>query len=235
MEVKDYLVISISGSALIISLISLIITIIQKRNETERAIRKSLSETLENIAKINLEVAKMRSSKDVDFNSDSIIALRRNYNGQRRILIAHADYLIKKYDNLATEIDCSTLANAYYDITDLIKAEEFWGKTVEKSMSPPIKLMNLRGYGGFLFDIEKEDIGREVFKQAFAVQLPENDENRVLKCDTYLMLAELEKNRNKENYDKCLTGAMEVWGTIKNKYRKDEMNERIRRVIPQNS
>src|SRR5512138_2778191 len=129
MVTKDYILIGLSSGAIIISLISLIITLIQKNRETNRTIRKTLTDTLENISKIEIETTKLRNAKDCDFNSESNIRLRRNFNSQRRILIAHADFLIQKYDKITTDIDCNLLAHAYSIVGDQEKAEYFWVKT----------------------------------------------------------------------------------------------------------
>lgn len=204
-----------------------------KNKETKRTIRKTLTDTLEGISKIGIETTKLRATKDIDFNSESNILLRRNYNSQRRILIAHADYLVQRYDKLATEIDCNILASAYSTIGDQEKSELFWKKTIEKSISKPIKLMNLRGFGTFLFTNEKEDLGRKYYDEALSLDLPENDDNRILKFDTYLMLCDLEKeNGNKGYYETSLTNAMEVLAKIKSTRRKDEMQMRLRTKLP---
>lgn len=235
MTAKDYILIAISGTALMLSLISLIVTLIQKNKETNRVIKKTLTDTLENVSKINIETAKLKSSKDTDYNSEAAIQLRRNYNSQRRVLIAHADYLVERYDKLATEIDCNILAGAYATIGDHDKSEFFWQKTIDKSISLPIKHMNLRGFGTFLFNSGKEDKGREFFAKAVSLKLSENDDNKILVTDTYLMLCELEKtNGNKESYECNLTSAMEAWGTIKNLRKKNETYERIRSFLPNN-
>lgn len=233
METKDYIIISFSGCALAISIVSLIITLIQKNKETKRTIRKTISDTLESISKIGIETTKLRATKDIDFNSETNILLRRNYNSQRRILIAHADYLIQRYDNLATEIDCNILAGAYSTIGDQEKAELFWEKTINKSISKPIRLMNLRGYGAFLFRNENEKLGRKYFNEGLLLDLPENDENKILKIDTYLMLCDLEKEfGSKEYYEASLTNAMEVLSKIKSSRRKEEMYELIKNKLP---
>ncbi len=229
METKDYILIIISCCALILSLISLIVTLVQKNKETKRTIRKTLTDTLESISKIGIETTKLRNTKDVDFNSEHSIQLRRNYNNQRRILIAHADFIIQRYNKLATEIDCNILAGAYATIGDQEKAEYFWQKTIDKSISAPIRHMNLRGFGTFLFNNGKETSGREIFNEALIQNLTENDENKVLKTDTYLMLSDLEKEcNNKENHDSCLIKAMDICSTIVNTHRKKELEERIR-------
>ncbi|MEO6903576.1 MAG: hypothetical protein ABI315_10545 [Bacteroidia bacterium] len=233
METKDYILITISTSALTLSLISLIVTLIQKNSETKRAIRKSLTDTLENISKINIETTKLRTSKEIDNNSEASITLRRMYNSQRRILIAHADFLILRYDKLATEIDCNILAGAFATIGDQDKAEYFWQRTVEKSISSPIKVMNLRGFGTFLFSHGKEDQGRAIFNEAVSLDLTTNDENKIVIIDTYLMLCDLENDfGTKEKYELSLTKAMEIWSSITNTGRKDEMFKRIRIKLP---
>lgn len=233
METKDYILISISVSALTLSLISLIVSLVQKNKETKRTIRKTLTDTLESISKINIETTKLKVSKENNISSETVITLRRYYNSQRRILIAHADFLIMRYDKIVTEIDCNILASAYATIGDQEKAEYFWKKTVEKSISLPIRVMNLRGLGTFLFYNEKEELGRKAFNEALQQDLTENDENKVLKLDTHLMLCDIEKEKgNKENYEFNLTKAMEILATIKNKERKEEMHNRIKSRLP---
>lgn len=192
MTTKDYILIFISGAALTLSLVSLIVTLIQKQKETKRTIRKTLSDTLESISKINIESTKLKASKDIDFNSEPIILLRRNYNSQRRILIAHADFLIQRYDKIATEIDCNILAGAYATIGDADKSENYWKKAVQKSVSKPIRVMNLRAFGTFLFNNGKEESGRQYFAEALSMKLPDKDENKIIQIDTCLMLCDLE-------------------------------------------
>jgi len=233
MTTKDYILIFISAAALTLSVISLVVTLIQKNRETKRTIRKNLSDTLENISKIAIESAKLRSSKDTDFNSEAIILLRRNYNSQRRVLIAHADFLVEKYGNVATEIDCNILAGAYATIGDIEKAEDYWKKTVSKSVSKSILVMNMRGFGAFLFNNEKIEQGRKCFSEALSLDLSANDGNRELQIDTCLMLCDLENEfGSKEKYEASLINAMEILSTIKSGHRKDEIHKRIRQKLP---
>jgi len=233
MTTKDYILIFISAAALTLSIISLVVTLIQKNRESKRTIRKNLSDTLENISKIAIESAKLRSSKDVDFNSEGIILLRRHCNSQRRVLIAHADFLVERYDNIATEIDCNILAGAYATIGDIEKSEHYWKKTVDKSISNSIRVMNLRGFGTFLFNNEKVEQGRKYFSEALSLELSTNDENRALRIDTCLMLCDLENEfGSKEKYEASLIEAMEILSTVKSERRKDEMHKRIRQKLP---
>jgi hypothetical protein len=74
---------------------------------------------------------------------------------------------------------------------------------------------------------------RTYFNEALSLELLENDENRVLKADTILMLCDMEKEfGTKENHEHYLTMFMEVLSTIRSERRKEEMHERIRTKLP---
>ncbi|HMH32301.1 MAG TPA: hypothetical protein VK543_04680 [Puia sp.] len=93
--------------------------------------------------------------------------------------------------------------------------------------------MNLRGFGIFLFNNGKEKLGREFFTEALGQNLTDNDENKSLKADTYLLLSDLEKDcNNKENFEFNLFKAMEICSTITNARRKDEMQDVVRSKLP---
>ncbi|HMH20780.1 MAG TPA: hypothetical protein VK563_03340 [Puia sp.] len=220
----------VSILALIISLLSLIISIVQKNREKERAIRKSLSDTLESIAKINIEFSKLRQDNEL-FNSEGVIDLRRNYNSQRRILIAHADFLVTKYDSLTTDIDCNLLADAYSAIGDYGKADSYWIKTIEKSQSNPIEHMSLRGYARFLFFQGKFEIGRGKFEEALKIDLPETDDYKRQKADTYFMWASVEKEfNNRSEMIRLIELGKSYCKRIGHAKMRIEMEERFKRI-----
>jgi tetratricopeptide (TPR) repeat protein len=192
-EFMESLVMSLS--ALTISILSLIISIFQKKRERDWTIRKNLSGTLENVTKINIEVAKLKQD-NILYASEDGVGLRRVYNSQRRILIAHADFLVTRYDLLATESDCNVLAGAFDNIGDYEKSEIYWVKTIEKSRSNSIKHMNLRGYARFLFFQGKFQLGRSKFEEALKLYMPDTDANRRQVSDTYFMWATVEREFN---------------------------------------
>ncbi|UPT66510.1 MAG: hypothetical protein M0D57_18950 [Sphingobacteriales bacterium JAD_PAG50586_3] len=224
MEKKDYILIVISSTALIISITSLIITLVQKNKEVKRTIRKTLSDTLEGIARINIEVTKSRGE---DFNSEKNILLRRNYNTQRHILIAHADTLVQNYDSIVKEIDCKILAEAHSSIGDYDAAKIYWEKATHKSQSGSIKMMTLRGYAMFLFGNGEVEEGRKIFNEAINIKLKDTDENKIILADTYLMLCDMEKGIDTDNFESSLLKAMEIWHSIKNKNTKEDIYARI--------
>lgn len=231
MEQKDYILIAFSGTALTISIISLIITLIQKNKETKRTIRKTITDNLESIAKANIELNKLRAQKDTDFNSDYNIAIRRNVNSQKRVVLSNAKYLIDRNLDIATESDCNLMAGAFTDIGDFGMAEHYWKITLQKSRSPEILIMNLRGFGMFKFAKNEIEEARELFKKADKINLTESDSHFAIKCDTQLMLSDFEINLDKKRYENCLTNSMEYLSKIKNTNKQNEMQERVRRKI----
>ncbi len=230
MVTKDYILIVISSCALILSLISLIVTLVQKNRETKRTIKKTLADALESITKIGIENAKLKGADD--YTSDVKIQLRRSYNFQRRVQIAHADFLVQKYDSIATDIDCAVLAVGYSIIGEQDIAELYWNKAIAKSKSSYIKFINYRGYGSYLFAIGKENIGRQMFYEAINLISGKNDEDRYQLVDTYLMLADLELVHGTiEDIDFCITKAMEANHSIMNPQKKNELHSRIRLLL----
>jgi hypothetical protein len=71
MTTKEYILILISGAALTLSLVSLIVTLIQKQKETIRTIIKTLSDTLESFSKINIESTKLKASLHLILKPDA--------------------------------------------------------------------------------------------------------------------------------------------------------------------
>jgi tetratricopeptide (TPR) repeat protein len=224
---KDYYTIIISVIALIVSIF---LNFFQRAKDEKRSTRKDLSDTLESIAKINIENTKLRQN-NVEATPE-IIELRRNYNSQRRILIAHADFLISNYDDIVIDIDCNIAAGAYKTIGDYDKAELYWKKTIEKSDSAPIKHMNLRGYGTFLFEQGKIEAGRSKFREALLIDLPDSDASKSLITDTYLMWAKLERDFNYESEAIRLIGdAVNTCSRIGNRNTKAEREKQIQQVL----
>lgn len=223
MEPKDYYTMAISIIALVVSIFS---NFFQKSKEDKRSIRKNLSDTLESVTKLNFENVKLRQNNANE--TPDIVEMRRNFNSQRRILVAHADYLVTNYDRIATEIDCNILAGAYNSIGDSQKAEHYWKKSIQKSESPPIRHMNLRGYAAFLFNQGKIEAGRNKYREALLIDLADNDKNRYLLTETYLMWARVERDSNNLSEEtKLINDAISSCSRISNKNSRTLMEQQI--------
>src|SRR5438045_3792817 len=105
LDPKDAINYSLSSMAFLMSLSAFVFTVVFQRNERRRNIRQTLTNTLTEISGINVELSKFAKEKDQD--EIYKIAIRKNYNSQRSILIADADFLIHENYKIVTATDCS--------------------------------------------------------------------------------------------------------------------------------
>ncbi len=190
METKDYLTIVISSIALLISAISLLYTFKQKTKETKNAKRISLTNTISEISKINIEAAKLNCSTEI--SQLVLIELRRNFNAQRSYLTTHAEFLMEEIQDLVNDIDCNIMAVAFNFIGEFEKANQYWEKCINITKSNTIKSMHLRGYANFLFYQDTPQLARKKYQESLEIQLSDTDRIRKIKTDTLLMWAQTE-------------------------------------------
>lgn len=226
MEWKDYITISISSVAFLFALVSFLISFKQRKYENERTIRKSLTDTISEIAAINVENAKLKAQ--VKELNDDTVEMRRIFNSQRRYLVNHAEYLLNQIPHLATDIDCNIIASAFNSIGDYDKANKFWQLCIEKSPNETIKSMNLRGYARFLYFQGNAQLGRRTYEESLQLNLPDTDNIRQIKSDTYLMWALTESDfRFTDEAKRLFEQAKVACERIGHKQMKKEMMERI--------
>jgi tetratricopeptide (TPR) repeat protein len=190
MDPKDYLTLGVGSVALIVSVTSLILTFRQRAQENQRGVRKTLTETLGQLAEVGMSLAKLDAEHPEQ--TDQIVSLRRMHNSQRRYLANHAEYLVRQIPDLATDIDYNMLAQAFRSIGDYDKAQQYWELAVAKSESPVIRAMNLRGHGSFLFFQGNPQLGRKKYQESLEIPLPDTDNVRRDRADTYAMWARVE-------------------------------------------
>lgn len=172
------------------SIVSFAITFRQRSGENSRGIRKTLTDTLGEL----VEVALARARLDLDHpqKTNELVVLARLYNTQRRYLADHAEYLIRQIPDLATDIDYNILASAYRAIGDHERTQRYWELCVAAPSSQPIRAMNLRGFAQFLFVQGNPELGRKKFKESLELGLPDTDNIRRERVDTYAMWAKTE-------------------------------------------
>ncbi|WP_454190063.1 hypothetical protein [Paenibacillus sp. Marseille-Q7038] len=179
MEIKDYLSVSVSSIALV-SLVSVIVTLTQKKYENERTIRNQLTDTISKLIALNIENQKNR---EVD-NQSNRISLNRIFNSQRRYLVEQSIYLMDKIKGLVTDVEYNIIAIALVNTGDINNADVYYSKCVDASPNDIYKLYNTRGYARFLFDNVNHDAGRKKYKEALEINLLDNDRNRYDRGDT---------------------------------------------------
>lgn len=201
MTQKDYLTLIISGLAITISILTFLLTYKQRAMENARAVRKALTDTIAGLVSVALERAKLDSANPSSME-ENVVQLRRIYNHQRRYLADHAELLASQFPNLPSDVDFNALAVAWDAIGDADKAKQNWEKCIAKSPSAPLRAMNLRGYAGFLYFQGQSQAGRAKYEESLAVELPDTDNMRRIKSDTYLMWAKTEHDFGSEDEGK---------------------------------
>jgi tetratricopeptide (TPR) repeat protein len=191
MVFKDYLALTLSVIAVVVSVVAFLLTFRQRASENRRGIRKALTETIADLTSVSLERAKLDRENPSSMD-DKVVGLRRLYNNQRRYLANHAEFLIGQIPDLVTDIDYNALAFAFDAIGDPNKAKRYWELCVEKSPSRPLQAMNLRGYARFLYFQGQFETGRRKYEESLQVELPDTDNMRRILADTYLMWSKTE-------------------------------------------
>lgn len=188
LEPKDYITFIFSLLAFLVAVTSLLVNIMQKKGETRRSLRKTFTDTLSEITKINIEVAKLRH-QEKDLFAESVVNLRRSYNTQRRNLINIADELVTRYPEIARrETDYVIMADSFGVVSDFANAEKYWKKAIEHAKGAS-KIYNTRGYARFLYEHGRYEEGNAQYELAMGAEVADNDRYRREKADTAVMWA----------------------------------------------
>lgn len=191
-ESKDVLTVLISTLALALSVLSFVISLRQRKRENSRALRKQLSDTLNDISEVSVAMAELRYEVGNNL-SNEIIDLRRSYNTQKRTLLHHAEFLINENSKITTDVDYMVMAINWNIIGNYPKAETYYKLGIEKADDLVIRHLNLRSYASFLFMQGNMPLGRNKYKEALELRLPDTENVKRTVADTYLMWARVER------------------------------------------
>jgi hypothetical protein len=192
---KDFLNYLLSVLAFLMSLAAFIFTVIIQKKERKRNIRQTLTTALNDVARVNVDVAKLLNEKE---ETPGTLATRKNYNTQLGTLIADADFLIHENMKIVTDIDCSLMASTYYDLGVLQKAEYYWKQCMSRGHTPLQKLIATRDYAAFLYNCNRQEEGRKQFIRAMMFKPGGNDHNWRVIADSYLLWAKAEQSLGNE-------------------------------------
>jgi hypothetical protein len=148
MVTKDFITIVLAGLAFFFSIASFILTFRQRAIEDQRNTRKALTDVIAELSKVSL------AFNQLDFEHPgsterSVVNFRRTYNGQRRYLANHGEFLAEQIPTLTTDVDCVTLASAFDSAGDFVRAQKYFELSVNKSPTNIIRVWNLRGLARF--------------------------------------------------------------------------------------
>ncbi|WP_429844365.1 tetratricopeptide repeat protein [Brevibacillus sp. FIR094] len=218
MEFKDIA----SVVALVISLVSLFISLRQKKHETERTIREKLTDTFTKITAMDVELIKL------EMNINKNINLTRIFNQQRRFLVNQAQYFLPKIERLVSDSEYALLANTLERTGDLESADYYWRKSIEKSSNKLNKIYNIRGYARFLFKFKNFNQGRKMYQEAVDMSTRENDKDVYDLADTYILWGALEREHG--FFDKA-EEYFDLAGRMINKIESEGQKQRLKNYL----
>ena len=193
MATKDLITLAISSLAFIVAVLSFINTLRQRRVDNQRTLRIALTDVIAELVGTDWERSQL-DRENPGTSDDKIVDMRRILNSKRSYLVRHGDFLAEQMPDLITDADLNSLARAFADIGDYDKAHAYWRRCVARSSTSLIRSMNLRGYGRFLFRLGEFGGGRKAYRESLEIEVPDNDETRRIRADTYAMWMKAEQD-----------------------------------------
>lgn len=192
MDTKDIVTIVLAGAAFAFSISSFVLTFRQRTIEDKRNIRKSLTDVVAELSKVNIAFNQL----DLDHPNSAkraIVGFRRNYNTQRRYLANHGEFLAAEIPELTTDVDCIAFGMAFDAVGDNVKAQNFLELAVSKSPTNMLRMWNLRALARFWFGQGNAALGRKTYEESLQLKLPDTDAVRDAVADTYFLWAAIEE------------------------------------------
>ena len=216
----------LSSCAFLLSASALLFNVVFNLKERKRNIRRTLTDTLNAVARINVEIANLK--EDEKGIRPEKADLRRNYDFQRSTLMTEVEFLLSEKPEIITATDCALAAFTYNELRDFKKTGHYWQEAVARSQNPEQKQVHLRDYAAFLFRQGKVEEGRSFFNRALDVELKISDDHFAEQIETYLLWATSEYCYGYEKeFRREIDAALKLYGKIKNRIRSAEMKARI--------
>lgn len=145
----------VSAVAVLFSIASLVISNNISQIQEERVLRSELTDTLDKLATIQIEALRIQSEFTADINNAATQALVQQalvaFNTQNVNLLQQAITLANRIPSFVTWIDYSIIAQASQNFGDMLLAETYYQRAIEKASTNYDKGIAIRGYAGFLF------------------------------------------------------------------------------------
>ncbi|MCL4249415.1 MAG: hypothetical protein KJ065_14815 [Anaerolineae bacterium] len=178
----------ISGIAVLLSFIALIISQRSAHQEKKRTLRSQLSDTLQRITDSQLENARL-FVEAANTNPIYYQTASSTLNQQQAFLLSLAAYLAEQIPELVTSVEYNTLAYSLAWSGDVLTAEKYYRKAIDVSPDAFYRSLAIRSYASFLFPQRRFDEAREQYRQALALFTGSDDRARSTNGYTYQMWA----------------------------------------------
>lgn len=219
MENKDKISIFISILALVISIIATINTEVKTKYEKSRIIRSQLTDVLGRITKLNIENAKNFKEYGQDDPAYHQI-ISSILNQENASLLHQAMYLSEQIPNIVSAVDLNTIAYANANAGDLVLAEVFFLKAIDRSSNDLYKALATRSYANFLFPQRRFEEARQQYRKSVSLLKGGDILVRYTNGMTYQMWAtnELYSGSSSAFVDEIFSQAKREFSGIDNKF-----------------
>lgn len=221
---KDLIIISISFASFCISLI----TYLQKNSEGKISLRKQMTDTMEKLTDLNIEVDKSSIESEKSKYPQRYVAL---INDQRRFLIRQAIYISKKIGNYVSPFEYLLIAGVC-DGLSMVDESEYYFKVAIKKSRGFEKGFAERQYGRFLFRQNREVEGRVHFGKCFHHFSGSTNGAIFARAESYERWAKVEDEHGySRDAADLLESAIDEYGKMTQVYRRDSNIRRVRSIL----
>jgi tetratricopeptide (TPR) repeat protein len=192
LETKDLFSLSLSATALVLSLAATLITLWQKKFETERTLRHQLTDAIGKLNEAFGDSSKLEQENANSLNEPTVTNLRSFYNGQKIFYAHQAIYLIEQIPDLVSDAEYNSVARAFLDVDDDENAVKYYRRAIDVATTNLYRAINLRGLGRTLIRMNMTSEGRESFEKSLALVAGQSDSDLWFQAETLQRWAQIE-------------------------------------------
>jgi tetratricopeptide (TPR) repeat protein len=176
----------LSASALLLSLVSTVLTLRLQIRSTRNTIHDQLGELTQElinvIAENSIIWSQEPSKRDALFYSKT-----SNISYKLSALARQAVYLMNQDSMLVSDLQYSIVANALSIVGDFPLAESLWKKAIDESPNEYYKIINKRSFANFQFNQGRHEAGRKQYEEALQIWDNSTDFNKFTNGYSYQM------------------------------------------------
>lgn len=204
LERKDVLSLSLGGVAFVLSLVATVVSLRQKKYETERTLRSQLTDAIGKLNSTYESLVRLRGEQASKWNDSSNVAQRSFYNGQKMFYARQAIYVAKQIPKLVTDSEYSSIARAFSDADDDKSAFLYYEKAIAAAHDSYYRAINIRGYARLLIRANRVAEGRKKFEHALSLVGGGTDSEKWFRAETLQRWGEVEALRGDQASSECL-------------------------------
>lgn len=183
----------ISVAALVVSIVSAIFSLRLQSIDANRSTRDQLSSTIRELIRLNSENSALyfvpQAKRDSRFYQAYSTIMET-----AAVLSRQAVFLAEQRRELVSDVEFGTIAQGLVLAGDILLADTYFQRAIEKSANAFYKVVNTRSYANFLFNQGKHQQGREFYQKALDIVTNDSDFHKSTNAYTYQMWMVSEAN-----------------------------------------